>query len=69
MTANDFSEFPQKKMLGNSTNPPPAGRSGPKAGMRIKPAFPTMGVPGPTQPRDRSLGVKRAKIHPHSEGL
>lgn len=37
-------------------------------GFREKPGFST-GVPGKKQPRDRSAGVKRAKIHPTSEGL
>ena len=27
------------------------------------------GLPGPTQPRDRSAGVKKLKIHPMSKGL
>ena len=33
-----------------------------------KPGFNT-GVPGKTQPKDRSGGVKRAKVRPHEEGL
>lgn len=32
------------------------------------PGFNT-GVPGKTQPKDRSNGIKRLKIHPTSEGL
>ena len=27
------------------------------------------GLPGPIQPRDRSAGVKKLKIHPMSKGL
>ena len=27
------------------------------------------GLAGPAQPRDRSVGVKKLKIHPHSQGL
>ncbi len=27
------------------------------------------GLPGPTQPRDRSAGVKKLKVHPMSKGL
>lgn len=27
------------------------------------------GVPGPTQPRDRSAGVKKVKQWPHHEGV
>lgn len=37
-------------------------------GFREKPGFNT-GVPGKTQPKDRSNGIKRLKIHPKSEGL
>lgn len=33
-----------------------------------KPGFDT-GLPGKTQPKDRSNGIQRAKIHPKSEGL
>ena len=33
-----------------------------------KPGFNT-GVPGKTQPKDRSNGIKRLKIHSQSEGL
>lgn len=33
-----------------------------------KPGFNT-GVPGKAQPKDRSNGIKRLKIHPTSEGL
>lgn len=48
------------------------GRKGPKMApmpsMKEKPGFMT-GVPGKTQPKDRSAGVKRAPIYPKSEGL
>lgn len=37
-------------------------------GFKEKPGFNT-GVPGKTQPKDRSNGIARAKIHPKSEGL
>ena len=35
---------------------------------KIKPAFST-GASGKTQTRDRSGGVKKARIHPNSEGI
>lgn len=55
------------------TTPPGGGRKtgvkGPKKkGMKIKPGFKT-GVPGKTQPADRSGGTKRAKVYADSEGL
>lgn len=68
MAANDFSEFPQKKMLGNKTMKRPR-RGGKAPGFKVKPAFPSTGVPGKTQPRDRSAGVVRVRKHPKSEGL
>lgn len=37
-------------------------------GFRDKPGFNT-GVPGKTQPKDRSNGIKRAPVYPDSEGL
>jgi hypothetical protein len=49
--------------------PPKTGqRATSKPGVNEKPAFPGMGAPGKKQ-RDRSAGVKRAKIHPSSDGL
>lgn len=39
-----------------------------KPSLNMKPGFAT-GVPGKTQPKDRSGGVKRAKVRPASEGL
>ena len=39
------------------------------ASVTEKPAFPTMGAPGKTQPRDRSGGVQKVKQHPKSDGL
>ena len=57
----------------------PLRQKGGPGGMRAKPAnVPTSfkekpgfntGVPGKTQPKDRSNGIKRLKIHPQSEGL
>lgn len=50
----------------------PGGRKAPKMasapGFKEKPGFMT-GVPGKKQPKDRSNGIKRLKIHPSSEGL
>ncbi len=34
-----------------------------------KPAFPSADLPGKTQPKDRSGGTKRLKIHPKSSGI
>lgn len=43
-------------------------RGGASPGLKMKPGFAT-GVPGKTQPKDRSGGVKRAKVRPADEGL
>ena len=68
MAANDFSEFPQRKQLANATTKPPQAGSKSKESLNEDgAAWP--GVPGKTQPRNRSAGVPRAKIHPKSQGL
>lgn len=47
---------------------PRTAKSGPKVAARVAAAnWP--GLPGATQPRDRSQGVSRAKIHTQSKGL
>lgn len=44
-------------------------KPGAKADVNMKPAFPTEKAGGKTQPRDRSLGMRKAKVHPRSRGL
>lgn len=39
------------------------------APFKEKPGFPSAGLPGKTQSKDRSNGIKRLKTHPKSEGL
>lgn len=62
-----FSEFPERK--------PGAGPKLAKSVRRATPApapeksGPAGGLPGKPQPKDRSGGVPRAKIHPKSEGI
>ena len=48
--------------------PKPGLEKGSTPGMNVKPGF-NVGVPGKTQSKDRSGGVKRAPTHPKSEGL
>lgn len=57
-------DFNQRK---SSSNPPSLSTPGSKGKVKEK-AIKWPGVPGKTGP-NRSAGVKRAKIHPTSEGL
>lgn len=62
---------PDFSPLREGTKSTPGRRAPTKAkdpGFKEKPGFNT-GVPGKTQPKDRSNGIKRLKIHPKSEGL
>jgi len=34
-----------------------------------KAAWPTANLPGPTQPRDRSMGVRKVKVSMKAEGI
>lgn len=38
-------------------------------GLPEKAGFPSAGLPGKSQPRDRSGGVKRCKTHPDCKGI
>ena len=71
MAANEFSEFQQKKTLGRSAAPKKetARKTGSKGSMNMKPAFPKAALPGKTQPKDRSGGVKKAVVDPNRMGL
>lgn len=60
----------------SSNKPAPAGgkrpspvKAAPPAPMSEKPAFQKAGLPGGTQPRDRSAGFSKAKVHPKSIGI
>lgn len=64
----DFAED-KKGMGGRAMKPRPTGVRGGKSDMKMKPAFPSMGAAGKTQPKNRSGGVKKAKVYPHSDGL
>jgi hypothetical protein len=37
--------------------------------MTEKPGFPSAQLPGGSQPKDRSNGVKRCSTHPNSKGI
>lgn len=39
------------------------------ASMTEKPGFPSAQLPGGSQPKDRSNGVKRCSTHPNSKGI
>lgn len=57
-------------MGGPSKAPPKPGiTGGGKAPMNEKPAFPTATLPGPTQSKDRSGGVRRVENSPKKMGL
>lgn len=60
-----FNSMQEKPKSGPGLKKPMMAKS---PGFPEKPGFNT-GVPGKTQPKDRSAGVSRAKIHPKSEGL
>lgn len=70
MAVSDFSEFRRDKM-GRAVSPPEPGMRGGKGmgDMRMKPSTSNPELPGKGQPRDRSAGVTRAKVHPQSKGL
>lgn len=53
---------------GSGTRGNPQGSGGTSASFKEKPGFAT-GVPGKTQSKDRSGGVKRVKTSPKTEGL
>ncbi len=61
MANKDFNQK-QTSGLGESTK---TGSSS----FKEKPAFPSANLPGKTQPKDRSNGIKRMKVHPKSMGL
>ena len=66
MPNQNFTEFPERKMGGSAVvkvDKKAASESFPER---------TAGwgqLPGKTQPKDRSLGVKRIQSHPKSSGL
>tara|TARA_Y100000296_G_C4952914_1_gene147079 strand:- start:290 stop:481 length:192 start_codon:yes stop_codon:yes gene_type:complete len=53
---------------GGASSPKMSG-PGSKPGAKEKPAFPSADLPGKTQPKDRSGGVKKAQVSPKSTGL
>lgn len=70
MAISDFSPF-RRDMKGRAMEPPPTGKRADKSmgTVREKPAHPSADLPGKSQPRDRSMGVRRATGHPKSRGL
>ena len=71
MAANEFSEFQQKKSLGRVSAPKKetSRSTGGKGSSKEKPAFGSIGIPGKTQGKDRSGGVRRLKTHPRTVGI
>lgn len=57
---------PQRKI--SAGDGPKQKKAGSSPSVTMKPG-PFPGCPGPCQPRDRSLGVKKVKTHNRSEGL
>lgn len=57
--------------LKNAKGPSPGTTSGGKTsqGFNEKPAFPSAGLPGKAQSKDRSGGVTKAKVDPKRLGL
>ena len=54
---------------GEKTTPPPTGHRGPKPGMGELSTANWPGLPGKTQPRNRSGGTNRIKQSMKSEGV
>ena len=70
MAAHDYSEFPEKKSLANKHKGAPTHAEGSSYGRGfVEKPGPWKGAGGPTQKRDRSLGIRRLKIYPKSDGL
>lgn len=61
--ANKFFEEKGGGGMKNST------RKGSTGNFTEKPGFPAAGLPGKSQPKDRSNGIKRAKVDPKRMGL
>jgi hypothetical protein len=59
-------KFHQKQSKGK---PPPTGQRGPTPGVGSEKTAAWPGVPGKTQPKDRSNGVKKVKGHVRKEGI
>lgn len=60
-------KFSQSKI--SAKGPRPSNGPGSVMSGKDKPAFASAHVPGKTQSKDRSMGVKKCKIYPKSEGL
>ena len=60
--------FPGGMKAGKGHAPGLKGGGG-SASFNEKPAFPGADLPGKSQPKDRSGGVKRAKVDPKRVGL
>lgn len=63
-----FSEFEKDKAFKDKSVPMGPSVSKPDLSMKEKTAA-WPGLPGKAQDKDRSAGVKRAKIHPKSVGI
>lgn len=62
-----FSDFGESE---RAAGKPSRQAPGPRGDFREKPAFPSAGLPGKTQPKDRSAGMgRKAKTNPKSEGI
>ena len=66
MANPDFNPMHEKPGGGGMKN---SARKAKSAGFNEKPGFPSASLPGKSQPRDRSNGIKRAKVSPDRKGL
>jgi len=66
---NNSTKSSPVKASGGGTRGNPQGSGGKSAPFKEKPGFPGAGLPGKAQPKDRSGGVKRAKVRPDDAGL
>ena len=67
MSNNYWGAFPEGHVTAGK--PPANAKAGSTKSMKEKPAFPSVKLPGKTQPGRSTLGVKKLKIYPKSEGL
>jgi len=63
----DFAE--DKKGLGGTPPTKAKKHRGGTLSLKERPAFGQIGVPGKTQPKDRSAGIKRVRQHPMDVGI
>lgn len=68
MTNNYWSDI-NNQAVPSGGRPSPGIKSGKTPAVNEKPAFPTATLPGPTQKKDRSGGVRRVENSPKKMGI